>query len=403
MYLLENFILNCILLLFPILLYLFYLTVNTRFIKEETHMLLDLALLSSVLLVLRLSIMTGISSFTLIINIPLIIAYLKERYLAVIIINSLIIFSHGCQDLYLFIFLILEYLTIFILYKKVNRKYFVLSYLINKFVFSFVYLFIFSNELYYFLNTILQFVILSILTYFFCYLFNKSHKIISMHLSLEEFEKDKTVRESLFKITHEIKNPIAVCKSYLDMYDHNNQEHSNYIPIIKEEIDKILYLLQDFSAMNKIKIEANIMDINMLLEMIVDHFEPILKNKIKFIYEIRQDEIYMLGDFNRLNQVFTNIVKNSIEAMDKKDGIIKIYTEKTDKKINIYFEDNGMGILDVDKIKEPFYTTKKNGTGLGVSLSCEIISAHKGTICYKSKVGIGTRVVITLPILNEFN
>ena len=111
MYLLENFILNCILLLFPILLYLFYLTVNTRFIKEETHMLLDLALLSSVLLVLRLSIMTGVSSFTLIINIPRIIAYLKERYLAVVIINSLIIFSHGYQDLCLFIFLILEYLT----------------------------------------------------------------------------------------------------------------------------------------------------------------------------------------------------------------------------------------------------------------------------------------------------
>ena len=58
---------------------------------------------------------------------------------------------------------------------------------------------------------------------------------------------------------------------------------------------------------------------------------------------------------------------------------------------------------DINKIKEPFYTTKKNGTGLGVSLSCEIIEAHKGTILYHSKVGVGTKVIVTLPILKEFN
>ena len=62
-----------------------------------------------------------------------------------------------------------------------------------------------------------------------------------------------------------------------------------------------------------------------------------------------------------------------------------------------------LSIDDINKIKEPFYTTKKNGTGLGVSLSCEIIEAHKGTILYRSKVGVGTKVIVTLPILKEFN
>ena len=55
----------------------------------------------------------------------------------------------------------------------------------------------------------------------------------------------------------------------------------------------------------------------------------------------------------------------------------------------------------MEKIKEPFYTTKKDGTGLGVSLSCEIIEAHEGTLNYISKVNEGTKVIITLPILSS--
>ena len=100
-----------------------------------------------------------------------------------------------------------------------------------------------------------------------------------------------------------------------------------------------------------------------------------------------------------------NMIKNAMEAMKESNRYLDLKSKITNNNVVIIIEDNGYGISkdDMKRIKEPFYTTKKNGTGLGVSLSCEIISAHKGTICYKSKVGIGTRVVITLPILNEFN
>ena len=215
--------------------------------------------------------------------------------------------------------------------------------------------------------------------------------------------KEKQLRESLFKISHEIKNPIAVCKGYLDMFEEENTEnYKKYIPIIKSEINKTLNLLQDFSACKKIKIEEDILDITLLIEEITNNFKIMFDTqKIKFEYSQNEEEIYINGDYNRLNQVLMNIIKNSIEAIDKtKKSYIKINTKITNKKVKIYIEDNGIGISkeNLKRISEPFFTTKQNGTGLGVLLSKEIIEAHNGKLEYKSEENIGTTVIITLPL-----
>ena len=242
-----------------------------------------------------------------------------------------------------------------------------------------------------------------IITYLIIYMYNKGEDIIKLQWSIKELEQDKQIRDSLFKITHEIKNPIAVCKSYLDMFDINNKDHIRYINILKEENEKILLLLQDFLSMNKIKIQKEILDINMLLEDVIGQLTPLLKDKnIKFDYNISLDEIFIEGDYNRLNQVLINMIKNSVEALDttKEPKISLNYQINDNHFIIIIIEDNGCGIKsdEIERIKEPFYTTKKNGTGLGVSLSYEIINAHNGNLEYFSKENVGTKVVITLPI-----
>ena len=98
------------------------------------------------------------------------------------------------------------------------------------------------------------------------------------------------------------------------------------------------------------------------------------------------------------------MIKNAIEALSStKNPYISIDYEIDSNIFKIIIEDNGPGIAEeeMEKIKEPFYTTKKDGTGLGVSLSCEIIEAHEGTLNYISKVNEGTKVIITLPILSS--
>ena len=315
---------------------------------------------------------------------PLIFAFIKKRTFISIVITLIILTNYIEVNIYIHLIEYLLYYLIYIFYQKNILNLF----LIINFIFNF---------------NLITSVIFTITTYLVIFLYKKGEDIIKLHMNLKELEKETQLRTSLFKITHEIKNPIAVCKSYLDMFDINNKDHVRYIDILKEEMDKILLLLQDFLAMNKIKIKKEILDINLLLEDVIGQFELILKEKnIKFKYNICDDEVFIEGDYNRLNQVLINMIKNSIEAIEK-NGVISI-DYKIDKNFKIIIEDNGIGIPkeELEKIKEPFYTTKKNGTGLGVSLSIEIINAHNGKLDYEI-LKKGTRVTIELPIYELFS
>lgn len=87
-----------------------------------------------------------------------------------------------------------------------------------------------------------------------------------------------------------------------------------------------------------------------------------------------------------------------------KKGVIKFNVKTTSKSLVIIIADNGIGMTkeQLKKIGEPFFTTKKSGTGLGVKFSNEIIVAHEGHIEYKSKSNVGTRVTIFLPLKKSF-
>ena len=379
---LDQILFNIIILLFPLIIYLFYCTYKSDINKEQNKLYLDLSLLSSLYLLIIYN--KGSSDLIILFNIPLIFAFIKKRTFVSIVITLIILTNYIEANIYIHLIEYLLYYLIYIFYQKNILNLF----LIINFIFNF---------------NLITSVIFTITTYLVIFLYKKGEDIIKLHMNLKELEKETQLRTSLFKITHEIKNPIAVCKSYLDMFDINNKDYVRYIDILKEEMDKILLLLQDFLAMNKIKIKKEILDINLLLEDVIGQFELILKEKnIKFKYNICDDEVFIEGDYNRLNQVLINMIKNSIEAIEK-NGVISI-DYKIDKNFKIIIEDNGIGIPkeELEKIKEPFYTTKKNGTGLGVSLSIEIINAHNGKLDYEI-LKKGTRVTIELPIYELFS
>ena len=399
----QQILLNIILLVFPLTFNLFYYTYGNNVDKEQSKTFLDFALLSSLYLLITYNMVEDNLSIMLLFNIPLIFAYIKKRSYIGIIISIILIYLYYNLGMNILIF-ILEYLVYFIIYLltyKRKESLFLALFFIFKSLFSISLYFIY-DEKFQLVDNLLMLLTFIVITYLIIYMYNKGEDIIKLHMSIKELENDKQIRESLFKITHEIKNPIAVCKSYLDMFDINNKDHVRYINILKEENEKILLLLQDFLAMNKIKVQKEILDINMLLEDVVDQLTPLLKEKnINFTYDISLDEVFIEGDYNRLNQVLINMIKNSVEALDAtKEPKISLNYEIKDNYFIIIIEDNGCGIKaeDMERIKEPFYTTKKNGTGLGVSLSLEIISAHDGTLEYLSQENIGTKVIITLPI-----
>ena len=392
MNLFDIIVLDVSLIVFPVVCYIVYMFFSKTFSQERNNLILDIALISSVYLSLKFGICVYNDIPLILFDIPFIIAILMRRYISSVCILVLLIYYYNIYLNINIVNLLIGYLPYLIcLFKNKKIDLIGLSLILRCLIFYSFYL----NKPFILLMIIIVFYII---TKFIINLFNNAESVISVYNSLEKFEDDKKSRESLFKITHEIKNPIAVVKGYLDMYDVNNISHSKYIPIIKEEINRVLILLGDFLSINKIKIEKEEMDLGLLLDDIKDSYGLILKSKnIDLIYK-SIDEIYLEADYNRLKQVLINMIKNSMESIDQ-NGIIKMSVNKYKNKIQIIIEDNGCGMNEEElkQIKTAFFTTKRNGTGLGVYLSNEIIKSHNGSIKYSSKKNKGTKVLITIP------
>lgn len=388
--------------LLPIMIYLIYEVYTENIDINKNDLVLSFCLFSSLYLMFRFGSFKNVYVFSIVFDFMILLFYIKNNVFSSVLVSFIVLYL--CLmfgfNLYVFSF---KYILYFILYFLKPKKNFMLFCFFSGFLCLITEYLINSTSIYdCFCYTIYYFI-----SYFLILFFLKAEKIVEINISYKELMRQNQLRESLFKISHEIKNPIAVCKGYLDMFDVNNMSHfEKYIPIIKSEINKTLNLLQDFSACNKVNIECDIIDISLLIDDIVDNFKLMFDSKnIKFSASIGDDEIYIYGDYNRLNQVFLNIIKNSIEAIDcNKESFIKISSLVDSNNVKIFIEDNGVGMSSevLSKVAEPFYTTKSNGTGLGVLLSTEIINAHKGTLVYESEEGVGTCAVITLPLYNEF-
>ena len=380
------------------------------------YIILDIALYSSVYLLIKFG--TNVFIYPLLLlNIPLLIAALRKRMHSVIILSILLVLYYRNATGIEIFYLALEYVIYFIGYLfychgkdgKINALSLITAFsTIKAFMMSFkVFYFIpdsitsvYSGMLLIFLTMIF----FTILAFMVAFLLEKGEEAIDLNRVVYELEKEKKLRESLFKITHEIKNPIAVCKGYLDMMDYRDIDKvERYNSIIKDEINRTLILMDDFLDYTKIKVEKEEADFYLLIEDTCDIMKPLFNaNDVSLKLDIPDDELYMELDYNRLKQVLVNLLKNSIEAKDKKKKSsyisIKAFVEGDD--VNLIIKDNGVGMSQksLDKVDEMFYTTKEKGTGLGVALSKEIIYQHDGSISYDSVKGKYTTVTIKLPI-----
>ncbi len=392
--------LNCIYLLFPFMCYFIYLVYSKTTFEREKLIFLDLAVFSSYYICSRFGNLSLMYSY--IINLPLLIALYKKRIIPSLIIS--ICLSSLLSNIYSTTFLILfiQYLLVMILcyltkYKSIN------IFFVTTIIFCIIICIIQPSIIISLKNLpyIMLFLIgMYIIFYLMIKLYNIVENTVNMYYSIEDLTKEKKLYESLFKITHEIKNPLAVCKGYLSMFDLKNEKKANkYISIIDQEIDRTLILLKDFSDISKIRIEKNTMDITMLMEDVLDEVSLAFNSNINFKYNISEEEIMIEGDYQRLKQVLLNTIKNAKEAITKK-GTIVVEGKKIKGVYIINIIDNGIGMdNETNKnIGTPFYTTKKDGTGLGVSLSKEIVERHNGSITYFSKLYKGTTVRIMLPI-----
>ena len=413
----EGILLNSIYLLFPLLVYLLVVICVRNIDKKAKKLLLETALFSSLYLLFKYGKNSSLIYPMIVFNVLLLLSYLKKKNITAIIMSIfLIIYYKNTTPLSYFI-LIIEYTMYFLICNYITQRrkaskiaIITIFVIIKSFTLSMQTFLMFNDKndiVNNFIDLFITMTIFTFIAYLCLYIITKGEDIIDLNKITTELEKEKSLRESLFKITHEIKNPIAVCKGYLDMIDYDDKKKiEKYIPIIKDQISRTLILMDDFLDYTKVKINKEEVDLYMLLEDSCDVSEPLFKKSgIKVEFEIPDDEIYMELDYNRMKQVLVNIFKNSIEAKDKKKKYkfinIDVINGKNDVTIKI--KDNGIGMdkKTLSKVDEMFYTTKEKGTGLGVALSKEIIELHGGSMKYTSQIGKYTQVTIKLPHKKE--
>ncbi|WP_080845966.1 PAS domain-containing protein [Cytobacillus gottheilii] len=203
-------------------------------------------------------------------------------------------------------------------------------------------------------------------------------------------------------VAHEIRNPLTSMKGYAEflLLDEQNEERREFIDIILDEIDRVDTIVEDFMVLAKPKaIQLEEKNIIPIIENVISLLEfEARKRNVAIHFEPEQPIIQIECDENRLKQVFLNFIKNGIEAMPD-GGKINITIENINDKITIAIQDTGVGIPEdkLKKIGDPFYTTKKNGNGLGLMVSFKIIESHNGKVYIESELNKGTIFNIVLP------
>lgn len=398
-------IISAILVTFPLLIYDYFVIYSQNMKRKKRSIVLKLILYSSLYLAMFYTKNIPFNYRFVSIIIPLILTYLyKEKFTSIVI--NIIIINYTIN--YLNYNMISTFMLFFLLYLNFN-KYIKSNKNDNIFVNNTIILvamFQIANTIMnyskmFLIDNIHSFIIFTIIIKILNYFLSESKNVINLHMNLKEFEKDKNMKINLFKITHEIKNPLAVIKGYLSMFDVSNKEKSiKYIKIIKSEVNRSLNLLSDFMEFTKIKINTSNVIFNDLMDDIKEVLIPFFNAKnVKYNFNIEAN-IEINIDYNRIKQVLINVIKNAVEACPNNMGLVSTTIFKDKDYLYIFVKDNGSGMDKdtLDNILVPFFTTKENGTGLGVSLSKEIILSHKGEISYDSILGKGTTCKITLPL-----
>ncbi|WP_423802253.1 PAS domain S-box protein [Neobacillus sp. SAB-20_R2A] len=201
-------------------------------------------------------------------------------------------------------------------------------------------------------------------------------------------------------IAHEVRNPLTAIKGFLQLME-RKMEDQTYFGIIESEIDRIELILSELLVLAKpqdVKFEsvylpALIEDIKTLIDT------QAIMNNVSIEVVNTNGPITIKGDKNQLKQVFINFLKNAIEAMPNGGSCIIEMKAIGENKVQIFFKDTGDGIPPhiLKRMGEPFFTTKENGTGLGIMISKQIIENHHGTVHFWSDKK-GTIIEVTLPL-----
>jgi PAS domain S-box-containing protein len=214
---------------------------------------------------------------------------------------------------------------------------------------------------------------------------------------LNKSEKLSVLGELAAGVAHEIRNPLTTIKGFTQLLSTKDM----YKQIMLDEIERINMIVNEFMMLAKPHAVSYVpVNINEIIRYAIHFLEAEAHLRgINFQFLHGDEPVYIKGDDNQLKQVFLNIFKNAIEAMPN-GGNIFINIRNEEDKVRISIRDEGVGLTadELKKLGEPFYSLKKQGTGLGLMMTFKIIENHEGHYDVSSSKNKGTTFYLTFPI-----
>jgi len=224
------------------------------------------------------------------------------------------------------------------------------------------------------------------------------------------------------KVAHDIKTPLSVILLTLQKLQYRiedlklaeEKEFSDYIKNAREEVARIEKKTKDFLKFANLKKPIfEPMDIALFLNELLLDYSNYFNHRIQLQKKLETDLPFAKADENQLNAAFKNILENSLNAMTE-DGIVKLEVQMAQKLhenqesknyILVEIADNGKGIAqeNINRVFEPYFTTREEGTGFGLTIAKKIIEDHEGFINIHSTEGLGTTVSVWIPVYDVGN
>ncbi|WP_216828521.1 PAS domain S-box protein [Alkalihalobacterium elongatum] len=219
---------------------------------------------------------------------------------------------------------------------------------------------------------------------------------------LKRSDKLSVIGQLSAAVAHEIRNPLTSIKGFIQLF--RDQIKREYADLMLSELERIEVIVTEFLSLAKpqanLFLEKDPVQILRNTLAIID--TEALLNQIEIECNIENSIHLIYCNEHKIKQVLINILKNAIESMPT-GGKLDIEMKNDDSYVLIKVKDRGCGIPTekIEKLGEPFYSSKDHGTGLGLMVCFKIIEEHQGNITIDSKEGVGTTVSISLPISSD--
>jgi PAS domain S-box-containing protein len=213
-------------------------------------------------------------------------------------------------------------------------------------------------------------------------------------------------KEAVDRVIHEIKNPLTpiglTAQTLRSAFEQDRARFEGLFPsavqIILDSVRDLKALISEFAQFSRLpEVLLRRVDLNELVSEVVAPYAQ--GEGVRVRAELAGGPLAVEADPTQFRRVLLNVINNGIEAMEGRSGEIVVTTRGPDRagRVGITVRDRGCGVEDVERIFEPYYTTKVKGTGLGLAIARQIVDEHGGDIRAESELGVGTTVTIRLP------